>query len=46
MDNSWDIPDKYKEECIKRENKEKKQEEKDRWEIYDYAQKQNNKRRF
>ena len=46
MNSSWDIPEKYKQECIKRENKEKKQEEKDRWEIYDYAKKQNNKRRF
>ena len=36
MDSSWNIPNKYKEECIKRENKEKKAEEKKNVSYYDY----------
>ena len=36
MDSSWNIPSKYKEECIKRENKERKAEEKKNVSYYDY----------
>ena len=36
MDSSWNIPNKYKEECIKRENKERKAEEKKNVSYYDY----------
>ncbi len=46
MTSSYDIPKEYQKECEKREKKENKEEEKERWGLYEYGQKQNNKRRF
>ena len=46
MTTSYDIPKEYQKECEKRSIKEQKEEEKDRWQLYEYGQKQNNKRRF
>ena len=36
MSNSWNMPEKYKDECVKREEKEKKAEEKKNVRYYNY----------